>query len=595
RQRTAASGVVAIVVLVLPFVAAIILSLSLSRLLVRRMARLAELAGQIGEGDLGVVVNVRGRDELSDLGHALNAMAERIRERTVSRDNFARILDSIADPVGVVNAEGVVLHCNKAAEALFDVREDEVRGKLGMELFKLNADQVEAFFHALSGHDTLRDFETYYDRPDGTRVPLYLSASKLRSPDGELVGLVTVARDITETKRAQAALIEAMQTAEAAAQAKSEFLANMSHEIRTPLNGVIGMTGFLLDTELKPDQQEYAETIRTSGETLLALLNDVLDFSKIEAGMLELEEHPFDLVECLEDSVDVVAYRASQRGIELGCLVEPGVPPVVRGDVTRLRQVIVNLLSNAVKFTEEGEVVVRAAPAEGDRVRISVRDTGIGIPADRLETIFEEFAQADASTTRRYGGTGLGLAITRRLVDAMDGRIWAESEVGEGTTFYVEVPLEHAEGTGRGPLPGIEALRGRRVLVVDDTETNRRILALQAEKWGMAHLCVASGPDALAALAQGETFDLALLDFHMPEMDGVELAQRIARTHPALPLVMLSSLCQSPEAGPGVLAAYLTKPIKQTQLGRVLLGALADATPAAPAPSPAPATLTQPV
>ncbi|MEL6615572.1 MAG: response regulator, partial [Bacteroidota bacterium] len=590
HERTRASGIVAVLVIVLPFVAALILGLALSHVLVRRLNRLAGLADRIGQGDLDTIVNVRGRDELSDLGRGLNRMAEALRESTVSRDNFARILNSIADPVGVIDARGLTLHCNRAAEALFGVDEEEVIGKPALELFQMQEDQVLAFFAALSGRSSVRSFETFYDGADGTRVPLTLSGAKLFGPDGDVVGLVVVARDETEQAEARQALIGAKQTAEAAAQAKSEFLANMSHEIRTPLNGVIGMTGFLMETDLDADQTEYAQTIRSSGETLLALLNDILDFSKIEAGMLELEEHPFDVRTCLEESVDVVAYRASEKGVELGTLIEPGTPVAVRGDLTRLRQILVNLLSNAIKFTASGEVVVRAAPCSdgpgghSDGLCLSVRDTGIGIPPERLEGIFEEFAQADASTTRKYGGTGLGLAITRRLVDAMGGRIWAESEVGVGTTFYVSVPLEAIEGRVRAPLPGSETLAGRHVLVVDDTQTNRRILSLQAERWNMTATVVASGAEALEALAaEGDTIDLALLDYHMPEMDGVALAERIAEQHPHLPLVMLSSLSQSPPQSDGLLAAYLTKPIKQSQLCRVLVDALAAAPPPEPA------------
>jgi signal transduction histidine kinase/DNA-binding response OmpR family regulator len=388
-----------------------------------------------------------------------------------------------------------------------------------------------------------------------------------------------VAARTRELREANVELTTARDRAEAASRAKSEFLANMSHEIRTPLNGVIGMTELALDTPLTAEQRDFLQTSRSSADTLLSVINDILDFSKIEAGRLDIEHIDFDFRTSLETALKTVALRAHQKGLELLADVRPEVPEHVVGDPGRLRQVLVNLLGNAIKFTERGEVVVHVAYVDAHdseaEVHVAVSDTGIGIPADKLDTIFEAFSQADNSTTRRYGGTGLGLTITRRLIEMMGGQLWVESTPGRGTTFHFTLRVGVQPGAAAGEDAAPPDVRGLRVLIVDDNATNRRILTEQLFRWGMLPEAVEGGREAIAALERAAREDerhaLVILDYHMPEMDGFMLTEHL-REHPELAattIMMLTSGGQSGDAARSRelgLAAYLTKPISQKQL-----------------------------
>ena len=390
----------------------------------------------------------------------------------------------------------------------------------------------EVLSRVLAG-EVVSEPEDAITRPDGSQFYMRWTAQPWRGPDGAIAGIVMVAQNIDVLVRARQAALEASRL-------KSEFMANMSHEIRTPMNGVIGMTRLLLDTELTPEQREYAEIIDGSGRALLDIINDILDFSKIEAGRMELEIIDFDIRRSVRDVVGSMAEGAQAKGLELLCLVHHDVPATLRGDPGRLRQILVNLVGNAIKFTEQGEVVLRVTrseqSAEAALLRFEVVDTGIGIAAEVQPRLFRSFVQADGSTTRRYGGTGLGLAISKRLVALMGGDIGVKSRPGQGSTFWFTARLGRPAETGVRPAESTR-LAGRRVLIVDDNATNRAILRQQLTHWGLRVAGVEDGPKALLALrsaaGSGKPHELAVLDMKMPGMDGLALA-RVIRDDPSV-------------------------------------------------------------
>ena len=440
--------------------------------------------------------------------------------------------------------------------------------------------------------DKLRGFELgavdYLTKP--------FESSELRARVCSALKAKHLQQDLTIANRE---LLAARIAAEAAVRAKAEFLANMSHEIRTPMNGVIAMSSLLLDTPLTNEQRGYVETVHASSESLLTIINDILDFSKIESGNLELESIPFDLGTCVEDAVDLLASRAAEKNVELAFDIEGGIPAKLMGDSTRLRQVLVNLVGNGVKFTQRGEVVVNVRSTsspdnldEADQtwlLHFSVRDTGIGIPADRMSRMFKAFSQADASTTRQFGGTGLGLAISKRLVELMGGKLWVESVPTKGSTFNFSIPFLPAPKTLRpvSQSPAPELMQAR-VLIVDDNLTNCRILKLQTSKWGMIPTTAQSGAQALERLRGSDHFDIAILDMQMPGMDGVMLANEIRKlsAHANLPIVLLTSMGvrqDSPEVVGAKLAAYLNKPVKPSKLREALIHIVSGSKAASPA------------
>ncbi len=544
---------------------------------------------------------------LGIIGRQIGLFIERTEVEAALRENETRtrlIIDTALDAVITMDMHGVITEWNRQAEAMFGWSHQEAVGRdladtIIPPVFREAHRKGLARFVQTGAATVLNTLiEISAQHRDGREFPVEVAIAPLRL-DGTVIFSAFI-RDISARKESEKALTDyaqqlerinrqldaALREAKAATEAKSAFLATMSHEIRTPMNGIIGMTGLLLDTNLTPEQREFGETVRRCGDHLLMLINDILDFSKIEAGKLTLEAIEFDVRTAIEDSLDLLAERASAKGLNLASLFHADVPRALLGDPGRLRQIVLNLVGNAIKFTERGEVVVRVtvdSQADQDAVlRVAITDTGIGIAAEAQQRLFQSFSQADGSTTRKYGGTGLGLAICKRLVEMMGGAIGVSSRPGEGSCFWFTVRLPKSAAPGRTAADSRDGLAGRRVLIVDDKAVNCSILAELTRRWGMAATVLEGGPSAWEWLAR-ETgpprYDLALLDADMAAVDGFELAKAL-RAHPAwaaVRLVLLTSLGRKGDAAAAReagVAAYLTKPIRESQLYEALVAAL---------------------
>ena len=536
----------------------------------------------------GEIISVVGMGQ--DITERKKAAAQLAEQRNLMRT----LIDHLPEYIYVKDRESRFLLANiYTARVMGAEHPDDLLGKSDFDFYA--PDKAQAFFDdeqeiIRTGRPVINREEEVVDQISGERVWVLTTKLPMRNLEGEVVGIVGTGQDITHLKTVTQQLIVAKDEAEAATRAKSEFLANMSHEIRTPMNGVVGMTSLLLETDLDAEQREFVEIIRTSGEQLLTIINDILDFSKIEAGHMDLEEQPFDVRRCIEEALDLVAPRAASKGLELAYMVEDSVPGTIVGDVTRVRQVLTNLLANAVKFTETGDVLVTVRKRsqhrtpEGVRCELlfAVKDTGIGIPADRLDRLFKSFSQIDTSTTRKYGGTGLGLAISKRLVELMGGTIWAESEPGVGSMFSFALEAAVAPSQFRVFLsPEQPVLSSRRVLIVDDNTVNCQILRHLTTQWRMEVDVAETGPSALERFDEGNRYDLVLLDYQMPGMDGLTVAREIGRRVDEPPvMVMLTSINQEQTlrrtARDYGVSVVLYKPIKPSLLYDNLIEAFRD-------------------
>lgn len=541
------------------------------------------------------------------------------------RDKAKQLLDIAGVIILALDREEVVTLINERGSEILACRKEEIVGKNWIEAFlpRRIRDELKADYKKLVSGDL--ELVEYLENPiltsRGEERMIAWHNSVVRDENGEIIGTLSSGEDITDRKRAEVELLKAhddlemkvlerteelayakeelettneelqieleeqkrieeellkaKEKAEDASRAKSDFMATMSHEIRTPMNAVIGLTGLLLDDGgLSAEQRDFIETIRTSGDALMTIINDILDISKLDAEKVMLEEQPFNLKSCIEEALDLVAIRAAEKGLNLSYTVDKNVPTNIIGDPSRLRQILSNLLNNAVKFTNAGNVklIVSSQQLDGTyKIHFAVEDTGIGIPMDKMDHLFKPFSQVDASVTRRYGGTGLGLAISKKLVELMGGKIWAESEIGKGSTFHftIEIPVTSDE-----PKPLLSAVQpqmvGKRILIVDDSRTNRRVLGVQAYTWGMLPVTASSSQEALKWIQRGDDFDVAILNMNMPGMDGLTLAREIRRTNDVLPIVMLTRVGEHVPSD--LVDRSLNKPIKPSQLHDVLMG-----------------------
>ncbi|HUI39406.1 MAG TPA: response regulator, partial [Methanothrix sp.] len=519
-----------------------------------------------------------------------------------SERRLAQIINFLPDATLVIDKNGRVIAWNRAIEAMTGFKAEQILGKgnyeyalpfygerrpILIDLVLASNQEYENKYNGLKRFENdILVGEAYMSNMRGGEAYLMCSASALYDSHGRVWGAIESIRDITERKHAEEDLQKAKEKAESATRAKSDFLANMSHEIRTPLNAIIGMAGLLLDTNLDSEQRESVEIIQSSGDVLISLINNILDFSKIEEGKRELERLPFNLRSCIEGPIKMVATKAALKGISLKAFVDDSMPERVVGDFTSLHQILTNLLSNAVKFTDKGEVVLQASCEDKSDGRLelsfSVRDTGIGIPADLVGCLFQSFSQLDTSLTRKYGGTGLGLAISKRLVELMGGNIGVESEAGAGSTFHftvlvepdlVEADLPPAKPSADSGL--IEDLCHIRLLLAEDNPVNQKVALRMLKKLGIKADVAATGREVLHSL-EHQSYDIVLMDVQMPEMDGFEATKAIRKRWPKRNLYIIAVTAHAQEEDrKRCLAAgmddYISKPVRMKELCSALV------------------------
>jgi PAS domain S-box-containing protein len=537
---------------------------------------------------------------------ALN-ISDRMKAESALRQSerlLASIIDFLPDATLVIDKEGRVISWNQSMEKMTGVKADQILGKGDFEYavpfygerrpvlidaFCGSHHNLEKRYNAIKKYeDGTLTAETHIPNLRGNETYLLGSASALYDSDGNYWGAIESIRDITERKHAEEDLERAKENAESATIAKSEFLANMSHEIRTPMNAIIGMTGLLLDESLTDNQKEDVEIIRRSGDTLLTIINNILDLTKIESGMMELDHQSFDLRDCLEVSLDMVAVDAKKKGLKIECIFEGHLPTMMLGDPTRINQILINLLNNAVKFTEKGTIKVHVSGKTVDsnnyEIHFAVTDTGIGIPMDKMQRLFQSFCQVDASTARRYGGTGLGLAISKRLAELMGGKMWVESEVGNGSTFHFTIALEPTTSDlieiNRPTSTAQEQEnldKSLSILLAEDNVVNQIVTQKMLSKLGHRSDVAANGFEVLQALER-QHYDVILMDVQMPEMDGLEatrlIRKRFADEDAPVIIAMTASALKGDreECLAAGMDDYVSKPVKIEMLRAALEG-----------------------